>query len=145
MNYKYYNILMAVFMIALQLIFNACNDDRLELEKAIRYVNKQCPIKQQHWTIDSVKIGREGEIEYYCNSDDNAEYFLILKEKKDSIANSIIDNINHSKTADSQKLVRLCKKNNAPIIYKYHSNITTELCIIKIPVEKLIVDPEKMD
>ena len=133
--------LVAIFFVTV----NSCTDEKRELEKAIEYVNKQCPIKQLHWTIDSLKISEKGNIEYFCNSEQDAEYFWLLQNKKDSITNSIIDNLNSSKTQDSQKLVKLCKKYNAGIVYKYYSSNTNELCIINIPNEKLMADPAMME
>jgi hypothetical protein len=67
----------------------------------------------------------------------------LLKSKKDSIRNELLDKINNNFYENSNRLIQLCKKNNAGLIYKFYSNKTKETIVIKIPVEKLITDPAK--
>ena len=67
----------------------------------------------------------------------------MLKTNKDSIRNSIISKLNDESIENSMKLVKLCKKHNAGLVYKYYSDSTSETMVLKIPVEKLIADPSK--
>ncbi len=125
------------------LVFFACGDDKDSLKNTIISINESCPLEENFWTVDSLGISNKGEIVYFCNTNKNADYFELLKSKKDSITNSIIDNINNSKYDNSMKLVKLCKKYDAGIVYKYASKNTNEKIVIKIPLSKLIVDPAK--
>ena len=124
-------------------VFISCGSDSDSLKQTVIDMNKNCPIEQKHWTVDSLGIGNNGEIVYFCNTDKDADYFDMLRAKKDSITTALIDNLNTSKVEQSMKLVKLCKKYNAGIVYKYASKNTNEKVIIKIPVNKLVVDPEK--
>lgn len=134
---KYVLLLIAIIS------FAACTDDDKELKNSVLSMNEKCPIQQKNWTIDSLGINNKGEIVYFCNTDQDADYFEVLREKKDSITKVLIENLNNSKVDNSMKLVKLCKKHNAGIVYKYYSSSTNEKVIIKIPVEKLLVDPSK--
>jgi len=131
-------------LISLSLLFMfSCGDNNDSLKYMIININKKCPIEEKYWTVDSLGISNNGEIVYFCNTDKNAEYFDLLKSKKDSITKSIIDNLNNSKIENSMKLVKLCKKYDSGLVYKYASNKTNEKVVLKIPASKLIVDPEK--
>ena len=136
---------MKIFLlfIALLLLFVACGDDKDALKNSVLSMNEKCPIQEKHWTIDSLGISNNGEIVYFCNTDQDADYFEVLKAKKDSIKNVLIDNLNNNKVENSMKLVKLCKQYNAGIVYKYYSNTTNDKVVIKIPIEKLLVDPAK--
>ena len=123
--------------------FFACSDNKDSLKSMIANLNKKCPIEEKYWTVDSLSISNEGEIVYFCNTDKNAEYFDLLKSKKDSITQSIIGNLNNSKIENSMKLVKLCKKYDSGLVYKYASKNTNEKVVLKIPLNKLIVNPEK--
>lgn len=121
----------------------ACSNDRDSLNDIISKMNKNMPKQEKNWTVDSMGVSNKGEIVYYCNTDKDAEYFNLLKNKKDSITDAIITKLNDGKLEKSMELVKLCKKYDAGIVYKYSSNNTNEKLIIKIPLEKLIVDPGK--
>jgi hypothetical protein len=130
-----------LFLTALLIAFVACGDDKDALKNSVLKMNEKCPVQQKHWTIDSLGISNNGEIVYFCNTDQDADYFEVLKAKKDSIKNVLIDNLNNDKVENSMKLVKLCKQYNAGIVYKYYSNNTNDKVVIKIPVEKLLVNP----
>ncbi len=121
----------------------ACADDNDELKNSIIKINKTCPQQFENWTLDSMGLSKKGEIVYFCNSTNNADYMTLLKSKKDSIRNELLDKINNNFYENSNRLIQLCKKNNAGLIYKFYSNKTKETIVIKIPVEKLITDPAK--
>ena len=121
----------------------ACSNDRDSVNDIISKMNKNMPKQEKNWTVDSMGVSNKGEIVYYCNTDKDAEYFNLLKNKKDSITDAIITKLNDGKLEKSMELVKVCKKYDAGIVYKYSSNNTNEKLIIKIPLEKLIVDPGK--
>lgn len=121
--------------------FIACGNGNDALRNSIMSINKDCPVVCEHWTIDSLGISKNGEVVYFCNSTNNADYMILLKSKKDSVRNAMIDNINNKQFGNSTKLIKLCKKHNAGLVYKFYSNITNETIVIKIPVDKLISDP----
>ena len=121
----------------------ACSNDRDSLNDMVSEMNNKLPKEEKHWTLDSMGVSNKGEIVYYCNSDKDAEYFDLLKSKKDSITDAIIANLNNGKDNNTMKLVKKCKKYNAGIVYKYSSKKTNETLTINIPLNKLIVDPEK--
>ena len=132
-----------LFFTAILLTIVACGDDKDALKNSVLKMNEKCPIQKNHWTIDSLGISNDGEIVYFCNTDQDADYFEVLKVKKDSIKNVLIDNLNNSKVDNSMELIKLCKQHNAGIVYKYYSSNTNDKVVIKIPVEKLLVDPAK--
>ena len=121
----------------------ACSNDRDSLNDIISKMNKNMPKQEKNWTMDSMSVSNKGEIVYYCNTDKNASYFNLLKNKKDSITDALIAKLNDGELEKSMELVKLCKKYDAGIVYKYSSKNTNEKLIIKIPLEKLIVDPGK--
>ena len=133
------NVLLIIGLIVVM----ACNNDRDSLKDIIANLNKDLPKQEKNWTVDSMGVSNKGEIVYYCNTDKDASYFDLLKSKKDSITDAIIDKLNNGKLENSMKLVKLCKKYDAGIVYKYSSPNTNEKLIITIPLNKLIVDPEK--
>lgn len=123
------------------IILFACGDNNDALKNSILSINKDCPVVCEHWTIDSLGISKKGDVVYFCNSTNNADYMILLKSKKDSVRNAMIDNINNKQLNNSSKLIKLCKKYNAGLVYKFYSNTTNETIVIKIPVDKLISDP----
>lgn len=122
-------------------ILNACGTDDDALKNSILKFNKECPVVCEHWTIDSLGISKKGDVVYFCNSTNNADYMILLKSKKDSVRTALIDNINNKQYSNSAKLIKLCKKHNAGLVYKFYSNATNETIVIKIPADKLISDP----
>ena len=108
--------------------FLSCSDNQDQLKSSIIKMNERCPVVEENWTVDSLGISKEGDIVYFCNSTNNADYMRMLKTNKDSIRNSIISKL---------------KKHNAGLVYKYYSDSTSETMVLKIPVEKLIADPSK--
>ena len=123
--------------------FLSCSDNQDQLKSSIIKMNERCPVVEENWTVDSLGISKEGDIVYFCNSTNNADYMRMLKTNKDSIRNSIISKLNDESIENSMKLVKLCKKHNAGLVYKYYSDSTSETMVLKIPVEKLIADPSK--
>lgn len=123
------------------IVLCTCGDHNDALKNSILNINKECPVVCENWTIDSLGVSKKGEIVYFCNSTNNADYMILLKTKKDSIRNALVENINKGKYDNSAKLINICKKYNAGLVYKFYSNATNETVVIKIPVEKLITDP----
>ena len=129
------------YCVLLIIVCVACGDDTDALKNSIINANKQCPVQCENWTIDSLGLSKKGEIVYFCNSSNNADYMNLIKSKKDSVKNALIDELNNNEK--TKKTIQLCKKHNAGLIYKFYSNSTNETIVIKIPVEKLIVDPSE--
>lgn len=134
---------LGLFFTILLLLLVACTDENEELKNSIIKINKECPQQFENWTLDSMGISKKGDIVYFCNSTNNADYMILLKSKKDSIRNELIGKINSNYYKNSNNLIQLCKKNNAGLIYKFYSNNTKETVVLKIPVDKLITDPAK--
>ncbi len=132
-----------LFLCFILVSFISCSDDKESLSELINKINEKCPVEEKCWSVDSLGISNNGDIVYFCNTDKDAEFFDLLKSKKDSITNDLIDKLNNDKIENSMALIKLCKKYDAGIIYKFSSKQTNEKLIIKIPHKKLIVDPEK--
>ncbi len=121
----------------------ACGDNEDALKNSIININKECPVVCDNWTVDSLGVSKNGEIVYFCNSTNNADYMILLKTKKDSIRNALVESINNNKYDNASKLIQICKKHNAGLVYKFYSNVTKETVVIKIPVTKLVADPAR--
>ena len=132
-----------LFLCVLFVCFFSCSNDKESLEELINNINEKCPIEEPCWSVDSLGISSNGDIVYFCNTNKNSEFFDLLKSRKDSITNAMVDKLNNDKVENSMGLIKLCKKYDAGIIYKFSSTKTNEKLIIKIPHTKLIVDPEK--
>lgn len=131
------------FLLSALFLFCACDNQKDSLKNTIVNINRKCPIECEKWTVDSLGLSKKGEIVYFCNSTNNADYMIMLKSKKDSVRNALIDNLNNKNYENSAKLIQLCKKYNAGLVYKFYSDSTKETIVIKVPVEKLISDPSQ--
>ena len=56
--------------------FLSCSDNQDQLKSSIIKMNERCPVVEENWTVDSLGISKEGDIVYFCNSTNNADYMI---------------------------------------------------------------------